>query len=212
MTRLESSVPEMLRRARAEHKARAKTAEQALAELWTIVESGKRFGVIYMDLPWNFKVRSEKGKGRSAERHYPVMTPKQMMELPIRQLAAEDCALFMWVIDTHLPQASKLIEARGFEFKTRAFVWVKTNRKSPGYFMGMGFWTRANPEDVWLATRGDPKRLDKGVRRLVVAPVREHSRKPDEVPDRIERLVAGPYLDICARTRRPGWTCWGDEV
>jgi hypothetical protein len=78
--------------------------------------------------------------------------------------------------------------------------------------MGQGYWTRANPETCWLATRGKPQRLHTDVRQLIVAPIREHSRKPDEIHDRIERLVAGPYLELYARRERPGWLTWGDEL
>jgi MT-A70/Helix-turn-helix domain len=78
--------------------------------------------------------------------------------------------------------------------------------------MGNGYWTRANPEDCWLCTRGNPKRLYEDVRQLIVAPVMEHSRKPDEVYERIERLVEGPYLELYARRERPGWVSWGAEL
>jgi N6-adenosine-specific RNA methylase IME4 len=78
--------------------------------------------------------------------------------------------------------------------------------------MGMGYWTRANTEPCLLATRGKPKRLDAGVRQGIIAPRQEHSRKPDEIHDRIERLVAGPYLELFARRPRAGWTVWGNEV
>jgi N6-adenosine-specific RNA methylase IME4 len=78
--------------------------------------------------------------------------------------------------------------------------------------IGCGYWTRSNTEPCLLATRGAPKRLNADVRMAIIAPRREHSRKPDEVHDRIERLVAGPYLELFARRPRPGWTVWGNEV
>jgi N6-adenosine-specific RNA methylase IME4 len=78
--------------------------------------------------------------------------------------------------------------------------------------MGMGYWTRANSEPCLLATRGKPKRLNADVRQGIIEPRREHSRKPDCVPGRIERLVAGPYLELFCRTTRPGWTVWGNQV
>ena len=89
---------------------------------------------------------------------------------------------------------------------------MKTNAKSSGYFTGLGYWTRANPELCLLATRGSPKRLNRDVRRLVVAPRREHSRKPAEIRERIERLVAGPYAELFARETCPGWDAFGDEI
>jgi N6-adenosine-specific RNA methylase IME4 len=124
--------------------------------------------------------------------------------------AAEDCVLFMWAIDPMLPQAFELITAWGFTYKTVAFTWAKINEsgKDP---IGGGYWTRANPEMCLLATRGKPKRLNADVRQLLMAPRREHSRKP-AVHERIERLVGGPYLEMFARQERPGWDAWGNEV
>ena len=168
-----------------------------------------KYGAILADPPWHWKARSQKGEGRSAKNHYDVMRLSDLMWLPIP--AADDCVLFMWAIDPMLPQAFKLINGWGFTYKTVAFTWAKINvsGKDP---IGGGYWTRANPEMCLLATRGKPKRIDKGVRQLVMAPRREHSRKPDEVYDGIERLVAGPYLEMFARQTRPGWDAWGNEV
>jgi N6-adenosine-specific RNA methylase IME4 len=120
--------------------------------------------------------------------------------------------LFLWATDPLLPRALDVIEAWGFVYKTVAFTWVKTNRTGRGFFTGLGYWTRANPEICLLATRGNPRRVGRDVPRLLIAPRREHSRKPDEVYGRIERLVPGPYLELFARARRPNWTAWGAEV
>lgn len=183
------------------------------------------YGAIYADVPWSFLVRSDKGKGRSPERHYDVMDLDAIKALPVAEIAAKDSVLFFWVIDTHLKMALDVIEAWGFEYKTRAFVWAKLNERYHDYpaaeqlahldrpwKMGNGFWTRANPEDCWLATRGSPKRLSAGVRRLLVSPLREHSRKPDEAKDRIEALVPGPYVELFSRSSRPGWDAMGNET
>ena len=78
--------------------------------------------------------------------------------------------------------------------------------------IGMGFWFRQEGEIALVFTRGKPKRVDAGVRQVVFGPRREHSRKPDECRPRIERLVAGPYLELFGRTDRPQWTFWGDDV
>jgi N6-adenosine-specific RNA methylase IME4 len=174
--------------------------------------SAVKYRAIYADPPWHFRVRSPKGEGRSATRHYPCMTLDSIRALPIGDLAATDSALFLWATDPMLPQALSVIEAWGFTFKTVAFHWVKSNRTSGNYFTGMGYWTRANPEQCLLATRGSPKRKAKDVCRLVVSARREHSRKPDEVRSRIERLVDGPYLELFARQNVPGWAAWGNEV
>lgn len=169
------------------------------------------YGAILADPPWDFKVRSSKGEGRSASQHYKIMKLADIKAIPVADMAAPDCCLFLWTTDPHLPQALEVMAAWGFTFKTVAFYWAKTNRNG-SFFKGMGYWTRANVEQVLLGTRGHPKRLAKNVERLIVAPRREHSRKPDETRERIERLAGGPYLEYNARSRRPGWTAMGDEV
>jgi N6-adenosine-specific RNA methylase IME4 len=170
------------------------------------------YSVIAADPPWAYVVRSPKGEGRSAKQHYNVMTLADIQALPVASWAAKDCTLFMWAIDPMVPQALETMDAWGFQFKTVGLYWVKTNLKSEGYFTGMGYWTRANPEMCLLGIRGHPKRKAKDVRRLIVAPRREHSRKPDEAYDAIERLVSGPYLEMFARQQRKGWDVWGNQT
>jgi N6-adenosine-specific RNA methylase IME4 len=172
----------------------------------------RKYGAIYADPPWSFRNWSAKGTGRNAVSHYDCLSFDQLTKLPVSDYAAPDCALFMWAVDPLLDRAFELIRAWGFEYKTVAFYWMKQNRKSDGFFTGLGYWTRANPEQCLLATRGKPRRLNKGVRKLIVAPRREHSRKPDNVREHIERLVGGPYLELFAREAKAGWECWGDQA
>jgi N6-adenosine-specific RNA methylase IME4 len=175
----------------------------------------RKYGVILADPPWLFRNWSARGTGRNAISHYDCMDFAALASLPIAKLAADDCSLFLWATDPLLPCAFELIEAWGFEYKTVGFYWVKLNtasRHGAAYFTGLGYWTRANPEQCLLATRGNPRRRAKDVKRLVVDQRREHSRKPDCIRERIERLVAGPYLELFARETKPGWDCWGDQV
>jgi N6-adenosine-specific RNA methylase IME4 len=171
-----------------------------------------KYGVIYADPPWSFRTWSAKGTGRGAISHYECLSFEALTALPIAELAARDCVLFLWAVDPHLEQAFELIRAWGFKYKTVGFYWVKQNKKSQGFCTGLGFWTRANPEQCLLATRGQPKRLGRDVRKLVIEPRREHSRKPDEVRDRIEQLVHGPYVELFARETKSGWDYWGDQA
>ena len=175
----------------------------------------RKYGVIYADPPWSFRNWSAKGTGRNALSHYDCLDAKKLASLPIADLAARDCALFLWAVDPLLHQAIDLIRAWGFEYKTVGFYWVKLNAKAKheaDFFTGLGYWTRANPEQCLMATRGKPLRRAKDVRRLVVESRREHSRKPECVRDRIERLVGGPYLELFARETKPGWDCWGNQA
>jgi N6-adenosine-specific RNA methylase IME4 len=172
---------------------------------------GKKYAVIYADPPWHFAKYSGIDQSRSAENHYPTMKLDDIKAIPVLAHAAADCTLLLWTTDSHLERALEVIRAWGFTYKTVGFYWAKQNQKSPGWFTGMGFWTRANPEQCLLATRGRPKRLAKDVPKLIVSPRREHSRKPDEAYERIERLVDGPYLEMFARATRPGWDAWGNQ-
>lgn len=178
-----------------------------------------KYGAILADPPWTFKTYSEKGKGRSPDRHYDCSSMRDLerMSYLVDDFASEDCTLFMWVTDPMLKNGLALMERWGFEYKTIAFTWVKKTKVEcvsdwVGFSVGMGYWTRSNPEICLLGTRGKPKRVNADVRQLIIAPRREHSRKPDEIYERIERLVDGPYLEMFARQRRPGWDAWGNEV
>ena len=171
------------------------------------------YNIIYADCPWQYKVWSKKGQGRSAENHYPTMRIEDICALPVSSIAAPDCALFMWVTFPTLPDAFKVLEAWGFTYKTVAFVWVKRNRKSPGWFWGLGHWTRANAEMCLLATKGKPKRISAKVHQIIDSPVEEHSKKPDETRRRIVELVGDlPRIELFARQTTPGWDAWGNEV
>lgn len=188
------------------------------------VRNGYR--VLLADPPWRYLVRSPKGMGKSPDRHYSTMTIQELCDMPVRDLAAKDCVLFMWVIDSHVMLAKQVVEAWGFKFKTVGFYWAKTNADG-SFWMNTGHWTRANLEHAYecyfgeteqevercfLNTVGAPNRVGKGVRRLIVAPRREHSRKPDEIYTQIEALVDGPYLELFGRQERNGWSTHGNEL
>ena len=184
------------------------------------------FGVIYADPPWNFACWASppyghgpgRGQGLAAS-NYPTMKCDEICALPVGNLAADDCVLFLWTCWPTLEDSLEVIHAWGFKYKTCGFMWAKAHARQLEMFqdhidgwMGLGYWTRSNSEVCLLATRGNPKRVAADVKQVVIEPAREHSRKPDCVHDRIERLVAGPYLELFARQRRPGWTVWGNEV
>jgi len=190
-----------------------------VGDLIAMAEDGRRFKVIYGDPAWKFKVYSGKGKQRSADRDYDTSSLDAIKALPIGELAADDCALFLWGVWPELPGALEVIKAWGFKYKTTAFVWVKNTPKAElikldggGLRWGMGYWTRANTEFCLLATKGASLRLSEDVHQVVIAPAIEHSVKPEEARARIERLLVGPYLEIFARRPVPKWTVWGNEM
>lgn len=175
----------------------------------------KKYKVIYADPAWTFKTFSEKGKEKkSAENHYGCMTIDDIKALPVQDIADEDCTLLIWVTMPLLQEGLETIKAWGFEYKTCGFTWAKRNKKASGFFMGLGYWTRANAELCLLATKGKPQRKEDGkdVPQLITSRIREHSRKPEQMYGRIERLVEGPYIELFARDQREGWDCWGNDT
>lgn len=175
-----------------------------------IFNTDKKYNIIYADPPWSYGAG---GKKRNAKRHYPTMKPEEIYSLPVEEIADRDCVLLMWATFPNLHIALETIRRWGFEYKTCAFVWVKRNKKSPGYAFGMGNWTRSNAEICLLAVKGNPKRVSASVRQVCDAPIMEHSRKPDEIRDRIVQLCgAAPRIELFARRYADGWDCWGNEV
>lgn len=178
-----------------------------------ILPLGGCFSIIYMDPPWSFKTFSAKGTGRSAISHFDTMSLEELQALSISDFAAADCALIMWVT-RWLPSRAiaDLLHAWGFIEKGTIFTWVKTNKYGDAFPMGNGYSTRGNPERCILATRGKPKVLAHNVRELIFAPRQEYARKPAVVYDCIERLYAGPYIELFSRNTRKGWASWGNET
>ena len=173
----------------------------------------KKYQIIYADPPWEYRLFSHAGTGRTAARHYDTMRIVDIYELPIGDLADKDCVLFLWATFPALPEAFHTIKAWGFHYKTVGFVWVKKNRKKDNWFWGMGAWTRANAEVCLIATKGSPKVTSHSVHQIIESKVREHSRKPDEAMERIVQLMGDlPRIELFARRKVEGWDCWGNEV
>lgn len=144
---------------------------------------------------------------------YRTMSIEEIADLPVKKLADENCALFLWVTFPLLKEIWKVIAAWGFTYKSVAFVWIKQNKKADSLFWGMGYWTRANAEICILATKGSPKRYSKRVHQVIVSHIEEHSKKPEEARRRIEQLMGDvPRIELFARRETPGWDVWGNEV
>jgi len=183
------------------------------------------FGAILADPPWFFRTRTEFVSKRDPRHHYKggVMSFDDICKLPVRDVAAKDAHLFLWSTGPTLQQAFGVIDAWGFRYSGIAFTWIKLRKaykqrhvvrvlRDSDFHVGLGFTTRKNAEFCLLARRGSAKRVAKDVRELIISPRREHSRKPDETHDRIERYCEGPYLELFGRSERAGWTVRGDEA
>lgn len=181
----------------------------------------RKYRILLADPPWAFETWSHRGQGRGASQHYPTMKTEEICALPVNDMAAKDSVLFLWGTWPHLPDALRVIDAWGFTYKTCGFVWVKQNMSRvtlwadmDDLFLGLGYGTRGNTEFCLRAARGAPKvkEASRDVPQLIMSARRAHSRKPDEQYERIERLYAGPYLELFARAQRPGWDAWGNET
>lgn len=174
---------------------------------------GKKYKIIYADPPWQYRVYSKKGQGRSAENHYHTMNIKDIMALPVDKIADKDCILFLWITFPCLKEGIEVMERWGFKYKTCGFNWVKRNKKKNTYFMGLGFWTRSNSEVCLIGTKGQPKRVSKSVSQICDARIMEHSKKPAEIRERIVELCGElPRVELFARDKVKGWDSLGDEI
>jgi N6-adenosine-specific RNA methylase IME4 len=169
----------------------------------------KRYAVILADPPWPFRTYSRKGKGRSAEAHFPSMPVADIAALPVSDWAARDAVLYLWSTVPCLTAALTVMAAWGFEYKS-AFVWIKES-------CGTGYWARNRHEHLLIGVCGSklcPRFRGIEVEdSVIVGQQREHSRKPDRAVEIIERYHPGATkLELFARETRPGWDAWGDQV
>lgn len=181
----------------------------------------KKYKIILADPPWRYKNWSMSAKAKKGEKWakrngrspYDCMDNEDIYKLPIKDIADKDCVLFLWATYPKLPEALQTIKEWGFKFKTVAFTWVKENKKASTPYFGLGYWTRQNPEICILATKGKPKRISKSVPNLTIEKIRDHSRKPDIIRDKIVKLLGDlPRIELFARESTDGWECWGNEV
>lgn len=175
----------------------------------------KKYQIIYVDPPWQYKVWSKKEKKRSAENHYPTMKIEEIIGLKecIENISDENCILFLWVTFPCLLEGLEVMKQWGFKYKTCGFNWVKRNKKSNTYFFGLGYWTRANSEICLIGTKGTIKRKSSSVFQIIDTPIEEHSKKPAVVREKIVELVGDlPRIELFAREKTKGWDVWGNEV
>lgn len=172
-----------------------------------------KYSVVMADPPWNYNDKANAGK-RGAIHKYPCMTLADIKNLPVSTITDDNCVLFMWVTMPFIPKAEEVMNAWGFTYKTCAFTWIKMNKKSTDtVFWGGGHYTRSNPELCLLGVKGKLPRISASVHSVIMSPVREHSRKPDEARERIVQLYGDvPRVELFARETNPGWISWGNEI
>jgi N6-adenosine-specific RNA methylase IME4 len=202
-------------RKKAEKLARRAQREQALGEkiaassvqIDGMIAAGERFGVILADPEWQFETYGEGGMDRAADNHYPTTPTTEIMARPVRDLAADDAALFLWATAPMLPEALAVMAAWGFTYRSHC-VWLKDR-------IGTGYWFRSQHELLLVGTRGRFVAPAPGTqwRSALAYPVGRHSEKPPFAHEMIEALWPSlPKLEMNARAARPGWTVWGAEA
>lgn len=172
------------------------------------------FGTILADPPWRFSNRTGKVAPEHRRlRRYPTMTLDEICALPVPAHAAERSHLYLWVPNALLREGLEVLEGWGFTYKT-TLTWYKIRRDGGPDGRGVGFYFRNVTETVLFGVKGAMRTLPPGRRQVNIIPTRkrEHSRKPDELYGIVEACSPGPYLELFARTPRPRWTQFGDEV
>ncbi len=171
------------------------------------------YQVILADPPWQYTSKSVT-PSREVTNHYSTMSHADICAMPVASLADDNAALFLWAVWPMIDEALKVISAWGFTFKTLAWEWVKLNPNNMGIAIGMGAYTRSNPEPCLLAFRGKPLRVAvHDVTAVIMSPLQEHSRKPEVQYNRIEALYPQHRkIELFARRRREGWDVFGNEV
>lgn len=141
------------------------------------------------------------------------MSMEEIKKLPIRELADENCVLFLWVTFPYLKEQIKLFDYWGFKYKTLGFSWLKQNPKNKKLFFGVGYYAKSNCEVCLMGIKGKMKPISNKVSSAILSPREEHSKKPDEVRERIVQLFGDiPRIELFARKKTPGWDVWGNEV
>jgi len=167
----------------------------------------KTFGLILADPPWRFKTYD--GLNRKIERHYSLTALELLKMLDVESIADRHAVLVLWATQAQLDHALELMRVWGFRFKT-AGAWAKQSRSGRAWQFGTGYLLRSAAEFFLIGTRGHPQSAVRNIRNLIVAPVREHSRKPDELAKNLERMYPrARKIELFAETKRNGWETWG---
>lgn len=170
------------------------------------------YDVILADPPWRFRTWNETNQEKSASKHYDLMELADIKAMPVANLASPNCLLAMWAVQAMLDQALDVLTAWGFRYKT-AGAWAKQSKTGASWAFGTGYLLRCSAEFFLIGVKGNPKSAVRDVRNLIVAPVREHSRKPPELHVALERMFPeGRRCELFARSPRDGWDVWGNQT
>ena len=172
------------------------------------------YSTILADPPWQFDNRT----GKIAPEHrrlkrYHTMKLSEIKALSVERHAETPSHLYLWCPNALMPEGLEVMRAWGFKYKSN-LIWYKTRKDGGPDGRGVGFYFRNVTEMILFGIKGKMRTLAPGRSQtnIIVTRKREHSRKPDELHGIIQRCSPGPYLELFARERVDGWTCWGDQV
>jgi len=175
----------------------------------------KKYNIILADPPWKYNARNNTNTkfGGGAMGHYKVMSTDDICQLPIKNIADDNCALFLWVTFPKLLDGLKVMSAWGFDYKTLGFSWIKTNKNNSEPFFGIGYYTKSNCEVCLLGIKGKMKPISNKVSSVIISSKEKHSKKPDIVRYKIVELFGDlPRVELFAREKADGWDVFGNEV
>jgi N6-adenosine-specific RNA methylase IME4 len=175
----------------------------------------KKYNIIYADPAWSYRDKRDKHPRLcgGATVHYNTMSVEDIKNMPVNDIADDNCMLFMWATFPNLPEALEVIKAWGFTYKTLGFSWIKTNKNDGKPFFGIGYYTKSNCEVCLIGVKGKPIKESNKVSSVIISPREGHSKKPDIVRDKIVQLCGDlPRIELFARQQVQGWDCWGNEV
>lgn len=176
----------------------------------------KKYNIIYADPPWHYSdVHTWRKMGGGVAAKYRTLSTNEICSINVKDIAADDCLLFIWCTFPNLKEVFKVIDAWGFDYVTIGFTWIKLNKINKKPFFGIGYYTKSNAEICLIGKKGKPSNLkiSNKVSSIIISEKREHSRKPDEARERIVNLLGDkPRIELFAREKKEGWDVWGNEV
>lgn len=168
-----------------------------------------KYNIIYADPAW----KQWEGGYKDPVQHYDTMDLADIIKIPVSDIAADNCILFLWSTFPNLKEAMEVMEKWGFNYSTVGFVWIKSKKDKTGFAFGTGAWTRANAELCLIGLKGSIKRKDNTISQIIYEPRSKHSEKPNIVRKKIIQLVGDlPRIELFARQKEEGFEVWGNEA
>lgn len=174
-----------------------------------------KYNIVLADPPWKYNTRNNPNTkfGGGANGHYPCLSVDEIKAFNVDSITEDNSALFLWITFPRLREGLDVLKAWGFDYRTVAFTWVKTNKKNNNPFFGIGYYTKSNAEICLLGIKGKMKVVSNYVSQIVLSPKSIHSAKPPEIHDRIVQLFGDiPRVELFARNPKNGWDVFGNQV